>query len=261
VAMTGSPVSNSEVFFFDNTDKLTLTGYSFPTEFSTNVSVFAAAVQPSAGASDSGLPCTQTIPGSPSNLCTVWQIDVDPALPSGSLMAMKIFAQQVLPGGVDSNTRILRNERDDVSTFVRDIDPGARSTFSAYSLNQEAGNDEQCAYFPPVVESATLNNPGNVTFRFQCANLPGTQLATLRPRISIVQLVPGAAPQPFFPGITDLTGGTCCTVADYRYDSTANTWVINVRFSNVTTTTSFIATTFDDNHIASSFDVQFTILK
>ncbi len=261
VTMAGSPVTNSPVFLFDNTDKLTLTGYDFPSGFFTNASVFAAAVPPSAGVSDSGLPCTQTIPGLPSNLCTVWQIDVDPALPSGSLMAMKIFAEQALPGGVDSNTRILRNERDDVSSMVRNIDPSGHSTFSVYSLNEVGGNNEQCTYFPPVVEGATLNNPGNITFRFQCAGLPGAQLATLRPRISIVQLVGSAAPQPFFPGITDLTGGTCCAIADYRYDPTSNTWVINVSFSNVTTTTTFVATTFDDNHIASSFDVEFTVQK
>jgi hypothetical protein len=259
VAQVGSSPSTSTIVLYsanNTSDQLTLTGYG--AAFTTNVQVVASSVPPATGTSDDGLPCTPTVSG----LCTIWEVSVDPPLPSGALMAMKVFSDPGPPDALLRRTLLIRNEREDVTTAVRNQDPAGASRFSVYSLNNRANeNDKGCTYSPPVVEGATLNNPGNLTFRFQCTQLPGTQLRTLAPRISVVQSFSGAAPLPFFPGVATLTGGTCCTVAKYRYDTQSNTWVINVSFSGVKGTSSFIATTFDDNHLASSFDVAFTVQK
>jgi hypothetical protein len=169
---------------------------------------------------------------------------------------MKFFATAAQQSALNVS-QVIRNERNDVTDAVANFDPAAHSIFSVYSfVTQTSEADEGCTYFPPV-SGGSVNSPGNITFRFQCTGLPGTQLATLHPRISIVQVVSGAAPSLFFPGVSALTGGTCCAIADYRFDSTSDTFVINVSFKNVTGPATFIATTFDDNHIASAFFVQF----
>ncbi len=176
-------------------------------------------------------------------------------------MSLKDLATQ---GGVDANTRVFRDDREDVTLGVANIDPIGRSLLSTYTLNQVPGNNDGCYYYPPVggTPPVVLNNPGNITFRFTCTALTPTQMAALQPRISVVQLFSGAAPQPFFPGITTLTGGTCCTTADYRYDANANAWVINVSFNGAAG--NFLATTFDDSTNSfkpSAFDVTFTVTK
>lgn len=258
VLLEGSP-SNSGIVFFkgahpEGGDQLTFTGYGFPSGFKTTARVIATSVPPPTGKTDGDQSCTPTILGE----CTVWELSLDNPLPNGALIMMKVYA---LLGGVNANTRLFRNERENITLGVRNIDPMGRSRLSVYSLNQIAGNNKGCTYFAPVIEGATLANPGNVTFRFKCSSLPGTQLKTLVPRLSILQVRSGAAPAPFFPGIAVLTGGTCCTVAKYRYDDATNTWVLNVSFSGVTSPSTFLATTFDDNEIASAFEVQFSVQK
>ena len=265
VATIRSSPTSSVVDAFSNgndMDQLTLSG--FGTAFTTNVSVFASSIAPASGFSDDGLPCTPTLSA---RSAQSGKFDADPPIPPGGLMAMKIFSSPgaAPPDALLKQTSLLRNEREDVTTGIRNQDPIGASRFSVYSLNNRSGaggeSDKHCTYFAPVGEGATLHNPGNITFRFQCAGLPGAQLKTLLPRISVVKLVSGAAPQPFFPGLTDLTGGTCCTIAKYRYDAKSNIWVINVSFKGVYSLTTFIATTFDDNHIASTFDVGFSVKK
>ncbi len=278
--------TNGATYQFAGNDQLKLTGYStlFPATFSTNVSVFATAIQPSAGISDLGLPCTKTIAVSPSStptLCTVWEIDAqDPTtgdatqFPTSSLMLLAIASP--LPTApppttprFDGNTYFLRNELYDDTLGFRSTDPVKGSTFSVYSLNQKNIPNGGCTYSPPVIDGATFNNPGNITFRFTCTATDGSGnniTPELKPRISIVQTFPGTsfAPQPFVPGLSGLTGGTCCLNTStgtpyYRYDAQTNTWVINVSFSGFSG--SFLATTYDDNKLISAFDVGFSISK
>ena len=246
--------SATATYFFRGADQLTATGYNLTADFTSTLRAFATSVPQQTGGSDTGLTCTPTISGE----CTVWELSLDDRLPTGAVISFKVLALQ---GSTDGNTKLIRNERDDVTTGFRNIDPIGASRLSVYSLNQLAGTDEGCTYFTPIVEGATLKNPGNITFRFRCSGLPGAQLKTLFPRLSIVQLQSGAAPKPYFPDVASLTGGTCCTISNYRYDDASNTWILNVSFSTVNTMSTFLATTFDQNHIASAFDVQFTVQK
>lgn len=260
-ALTGTTTSatNSAIFLF-GTDQLTATGYGFGTGVSTNLSVFASAIQPSAGVSDTGRPCTQTFPG---GRCAVWEIDTDNPLPTGADMSIKIFATG-LP--TDANTRILRNEREDVTTLVANIDPAAHSRFSVYTLIEVPGNTGLgCSYLPPITLSSIFEN-FPLVFAFKCPGLPGKKLATLKPRISVAQLASGAAPQQFFPCTTptfpvpDPRDNPCGKSANYTFIPILNVWAIVVNFEIVNTKTNFIATTFDDNNIASSFFIQFTVV-
>jgi hypothetical protein len=166
----------------------------------------------------------------------------------------------------------LRNELYDGTLGFRSTDPIRGSTWSVYSLNQKSIPDGGCSYFPPVIDGTTFNASNNITFRFSCTATivvnGQTQNITpfLKPRITVLQTFPGTgfAPLPFVPGLSGLTGGTCCVNTDtgtvfYRFDTSANAWVINVSFQGFSG--SFLATTFDDNHLIRAFDVGFSKSK
>lgn len=275
-AAAGSVFTNDANYFFsvgNTTDQLTLTAYAnpnFASSFTTTPVVFASAVQPSGAVTDDGFPCLQTLSG---NLCTVWQADIpDPGLPSNALMALKIATVGATPPqGTDANTRGYRNEWNDVTDK---IDTGLWSKLSVYDLVKVPGQAQgatgaNCVYYPPVNTDfpnsntgGTLNNPGNVTFRFTCTGISTTELASLLPYLSVVELGTGGAPEPYFPAFTSLTGGTCCTQANYRFDTSTNTWVLNVSFQNLpSANVMFTATTYDASHQVAGFDITFTILN
>jgi hypothetical protein len=254
---TGTPTSTSAVVNFPTTqtNTLTITEYGTPggTSLVTeNLAVFASTIDQAGGANDAGQPCTVTV--DPTD-CVNWEVEAAPILNSDQLLDLHIMPLT----GADNNTRMFRDEATDITIS---LDSTGKALNSLYTLNEISGNDEGCAYIPSTqfFNGAVINpNRNSITFRFQCSGLPGTQLAQLAPRISVVQLINGQAPAPFFPGVNTLVGGTCCTIADYRYDSSSNTWVINVSFKGVPAGTMFDATTFDDNHIASAFDISFSL--
>ncbi len=266
-------------------DELTLIAYAnpnFASAYTTTPVVFASAVQPSGDLTDPdpltglSLPCLQTLQGTNGPLCTVWQIDIPDSstLPSNALVAMKIAASQdTAPQPTDANTRGYRDQWNDVTNK---IDTGLSGRLSTYDLfeapgQSAAGAAADCIYYPPVNSNypnsntgGTLNNPGNVTFRFTCFGLTNDQIKALVPRISVVELGTGSAPEPYFPYFTSLTGGTCCTQANYRLDTTTTpyTWVINVSFQNLpTNNVQFTATTYDSVFKIAAFDLTFTILN
>jgi hypothetical protein len=253
---TGTPMTTSASFDFDS-NILTATEYGTP-GFSdlatTTVTVFASSIDSTGGANDAGQPCTKTAAGN----CIDWEVETSPTPMSDQLLNL----QWTTPSGIGPDSRMFRDESTDV-TISLDITSGTKN--SLYSLNEITGNDEGCAYLPSTqfFDGAVINpNRNSITFRFQCTGLPGSQLAKLLPRISVTQLFtppPAQAPAPYFPGVGTLVGGTCCGVADYRYDSSSNTWVINVSFKGVPAGTEFDATTFDDNHIASAFHISFSL--
>ena len=92
-------------------------------------------IDPAAGFSDNGWPCTMAgfDPSNTPQKCVVWQLEADPnSPPAFSSVDFKIYQ---IPS--DMNTRFLRNEALDITTFVKLADPGGtRSSFSVYSLNQ-----------------------------------------------------------------------------------------------------------------------------
>ncbi len=277
------------------TDTLLLDAYanpSFSSTFMTTPIVYAAAAQPSAVIADDfnaatfKNACLQTLsPG----LCTVWAIDLPPtatvpagssdqSLPSNALLAAKLTASANAPQAQDGDTRIYRDQWNDVTDK---IDIGGTFRSSVYALFEVPpgllpstttglnGGTGDCIYYQPVNNGyptqnsgGTLNNPGNVTFKFTCF-ASGVNVASLVPRISVVETTAtDAAPLPYFPYFTSLTGGTCCTQDLYRFDPTSNTWIINVSFTNLlSNSVSFIATTYDISGQVSAFDVPFTILN
>jgi hypothetical protein len=262
---TITPDANGAVFNFDSNtltaSEYTCTGCT-PLPSSTNVTVFAAAIEPSGGSADANQKCTQTADGATD--CVVWEVESLP-LPASD----QFFSMDLLPpaGTGDNNTRVFRDEAKDLTIS---LDYTICCKQSLYSLNQITSPDEGCHYIPTTqfFDGATINaNRNSITFRFQCDSLPGAQLMTLQncplnvtcpPRISIVQLISGQAPDPFFPNVATLVGGTCCTIADYRYDTSSNTWVINVSFKGVVAGARFNATTFIDSQLARAFDINFT---
>jgi hypothetical protein len=276
VAAANTFQTNSDNLTFQ-TDQFSLTAYANPSfgasGYSTTPDVFASAIQPSAGISDAGYPCLETLGTSANPLCTVWQVDLGSnLLPSNGVLADKILSSSSAPQLQNGDSRLFRNEWDDVTDK---IDVAGWGRTSVYSINQVPGAPQSgagganCVYYPPVNSGypnsntgGSLNKPGNITFRFSCPGLNPTVFATMEPRISIVQLNTGDAPLPYFPVFTSLTGGTCCTQADYRLDTSGGTptWVINVSFKNLSTpNVTFTATTYDQSNQVSAFDITFSV--
>ncbi len=109
---------------------------------------------------------------------------------------------QIFQPNTDMNTRVLKNEATDITTFVKNIDPGGRTrTFSVFSLNQASvtGNAVSCGYQTPV-EGSVYNLGSNLSFRFQAAGRPSIaetahSWPNLEARLSLVRLVEGRAPE------------------------------------------------------------------
>jgi hypothetical protein len=217
---------------------------------STSLTLFASTIDPAGGSNDANHPCAQTATNGTS--CVVWALDTSPE---------ETYILHVSPPNADNNTRGFRDETTDTTISLDSTFVGRNSL---YTLHQIDGPDKGCHYVPTTqfTDGTTINpNRNSITFKFQCDGLPGTQLQTLAPpapRISIVN-VSGPNPVPFFPGISTLVGGTCCTATDYRYDTSANQWVINVSFKGVAAGTQFNATTFIDSQKAQAFDLNFTL--
>jgi hypothetical protein len=222
----------------------------------------ASAIPPAAGNSDQGLPCTLTadIQDETAEKCVVWNLDAHPELPnsSGVSVDLKIQALHGSTSLTDMNTRLLRNEAEDVTTFVRNIDPGGTvPRFSVFSLNQVAGDNGGCAYLSPLTEGATFNsgNSGKtIPVKFKCSSID-LDVASLKPRISLVQIVPEGAPRLIFP--PPPTGGTAGPSPFYRFDSRSQTWIFNLDTTGLHG--SFIITTFDNSGQVSSFEVLIVI--
>ena len=127
-----------------------------------------------AGFSDEGMPCTLT--EASGDQCIVWNVE---AAPESGFSSADV---QIFQPNTDMNTRVLKNEATDITTFVRSIDPGGRTrTFSVFSLNQASGtgNAVSCGYQSPVHEASDHKQGSTIPFKFR--------LRTLRP---IVKTVP-----------------------------------------------------------------------
>jgi hypothetical protein len=217
-----------------------------------NVSLTARAsfIHKDAGFSDNGMPCTLT---AANGQCIIWNIEATPE--SGfSTADLKIFQPN---SGM--NTRVLKNEATDITTFVRSIDPGGTvDDFSVFSLNQASGNALSCGYQRPVAEGSVHNQGSTIPFKFKakfnaaadCEK--GPFLMNLRPRLSLVRLVEGGAPHPFK---AEVAGGSGSPPV-YRLEG--EDYLLNLMTDNLPRG-DYLATTFDDSGQISAFEVLFTL--
>jgi hypothetical protein len=205
-----------------------------------------------AGFSDDGLPCTLT--DASGHKCIVWNVEATPE--SGFSSA----ALQIFQPNTDLNTRVLKNEAADITTFVRSIDPGGRiDTFSVFSLNQTSvttGSAVFCGYQSPVHEGSEHKQGSTIPFKFKAANAAancknGPFLMNLRPRLSLVRLVEGQAPHPVEVQVPGNSGDP----PFYRLDG--QTYHLNLKTKNLPPG-KYIATTFDDS-VPAALDVEFTL--
>jgi hypothetical protein len=219
----------------------------------------ASLIEPAAGVSDNGWPCTKTAGFDFSNTaqkCVVWQLEANPnSSPAFSSVDFKISQ---IPSDMD--TRFLRNEAQDITTFVKLADPGGtRSSFSIYSLNQApvAGSATSCGYQTPITEGAVLSS-GTLPFRFQAAVncSTGPFRTDLIPRLSLVRLVKDSAPH----RETVEVAGNSGAPPIYRLQADGKTYKLEISTKHLPPGV-YIATTFEDSTPAKipAFDVQFTL--
>jgi hypothetical protein len=206
-----------------------------------------------AGFSDQEMRCTPTEPNG--DQCIVWNIEATPVPPGSRFSSADL---QIFQPNTDMNTRVLKNEATNITTFVRNIDPGGRiPTFSVFSLNQASvtGNAVSCGYQTPV-ENSVYNLGSNLAFRFQaavdCKN--GPFLGNLQARLSLVRLVEGRAPESVEVKVVGISNNPPV----YRLQADGKTYHLNVKTTNLSPGV-YLATTFDDSGRIPAFEVQFTL--
>jgi hypothetical protein len=206
-----------------------------------------------AGFSDQGMPCTLTAANG--DKCIVWNVEATPTTQGSKFSSADV---QIFQPNTDMNTRVLKNEATDITTFVKNIDPGGRTrTFSVFSLNQASvtGNAVSCGYQTPV-EGSVYNLSSNLAFRFQaavdCKN--GPFLGDLNARLSLVRLVKGQAPEQVEVKVVGISDNPPI----YRIQADGKTYHLNVKTTNLSSG-DYLATTFDDSGQIPAFEVQFTL--
>ena len=242
----GSPTGTLASSSTGNTITFTV---NFTTGTTLTLNARDTTIVPAAGANDLGDPCTKTVlVGITPTNCLVWKFD-----PS-TFTGWDSIDLRYDSLGQSPNSREFLDETTDETTGV--VGPTwSRTGSSVHSLNEVGGTNEGCSYESPVDNPpliAYLNNPGNVAVKFQCTTL-GTNISELNPTLTILQISgngTGTGALVFPP--PGQTGGT---TPNYRLGS--NSWIVNVDTSNFTGC--FLATTFDNNHIASSFFAVFGV--
>ena len=261
---TFTSASPSKPFsLLDRTNILTVTLNNVKQGVGVGLTARASLIEPAAGISDNGWPCTKTAGFDLTHTaqkCVVWQLEASPdSSPAFSSVDFKISQ---IPSDMD--TRFLRNEAQDITTFVKLADPGGtRSSFSIYSLNQApvAGSATSCGYQTPITEGAILSS-GTLPFRFQAAAncSTGPFRKDLHPHLSLVRLVKdGAAPHQ---ETIEVAGNSGVPPAPpiYRLQADGKTYKLEISTKHLPPGV-YIATTFEDSTPAKipAFDVQFTL--
>lgn len=236
-------------FALDGSNKLTVTLNDLTG--SGSLTARASFIHQGAGFSDNGMPCTTSKTVADVNQCVVWNIEPTPAL------GFSTADLQIFQPNTDANTRVLRNEATEITTFVTNLDPGGTTDeFSVFSLNQAsvAGNAVSCGYQSPIVEGSVHNLGSTLSFRFQAAAncSSGPFLMNLQPRLSLVRLTKGQAPHP----VPVEVAGSSGEPPLYRLQPDGKTYKLNVKATNPG---DYIATTFDDSGKIPVFWVQFTV--
>jgi hypothetical protein len=217
---------------------------------SVSLRAWATFIDKDAGYSDNGMPCTTTAPNG--DECVVWNIEATPEQTFPQKAELQIFQPNT-----DANTRVLRNEATEITTFVKNLDPGGETDgYSVYSLNQASVSSGagSCGYAAPIVEGSIQNAGSTLSFRFQASVdcSAGPFLKDLLPRLTVVRLAEGQAPQP----VTVKVAGGSGISPQYRLQADGKTYKLQVKIDNPG---EYLATTFDDSGQISAFWVQFFI--
>jgi hypothetical protein len=202
------------------------------------------------------LPCTTTKANGEE--CIVWNVEASPGSKFSSADV------QIEQNNTTSNTRALKNEATDFTTFVADLDPGGRTrTFSVFSLNQASviGNAVSCG-LQNLSDGSVFQADASITFQFKaaveggnCKN--GPFLTTLRPRLSVVRLVEGRAPE----AVEIQAAGISDFPPFYRLLADG-TYKLNMKLKvepPAVPAGDYLATTFDDSGQIPAFWVQFSL--
>ena len=169
-----------------------------------------------------GCDCTKTEVNG--NQCVVWNLEATP----GSQLP-KTADLQIFQPNTNMNTRVLKNEATDITTFVKNLDPGGTvDDFSVFSLNQTSvtGNAVSCGYESPI-EGSVYNLSSNLSFRFQAAVncKKGPFGGNLRARLSLVRIVEGGAPHPVVVQVVGISDAPPI----YRVQADGKTYHLNVK--------------------------------
>jgi hypothetical protein len=221
---------------------------------SVSLRAWAALIHKDAGYSDNGMPCTTTAPNI--DQCVVWNIEATPDQTFQQRVQFQIFQPNT-----DANTRLLRNEATEITTFVKNLDPGGETDgYSVYSLNQASVRPgaQSCGYEAPILEGSVQNVGSTLSFRFTAIGPDsidcsvGPFLNNLLARLTVVRLVEGQAPQP----VTVKVAGGSGISPQYRLQGDGRTYKLQVKIDNPG---EYLATTFDDSGQIPAFWVQFII--
>jgi hypothetical protein len=231
-------------FPLDELNKLTVTLNGLTNDVTLNFR--AAFIHKNAGFSDQEMECTPT---EPNDQCIIWNVEA--TTESGFSSAdLQIF--QPNTGG---NTRVLKNEATDITTFVKNMDPGGRiDTFSVFSLNEaKVKHEVSCVYETPMLEGSVHNLGSSLSFKFRDCRT-GPLLDPLLPRLSLVRLGDnGQAAQPVAFDDAGSSGGA----PGYRLQPDG-TYNLNAKPIDALPG-DYLATTFDDSGEIPAFWVQFKL--
>ena len=138
---------------------------------SVSLTARVSVIHKDAGFSDQGMPCTPTSRTETSASYGTLKLPPESGFSSADV--------QIFQPNTDMNTRVLKNEATEITTFVKNIDPGGRTrTFSVFSLNQASvtGNAVSCGYQSPV-EGSVYNLGSTSRFEFKAADRPIAETA------------------------------------------------------------------------------------
>ncbi len=195
-------------------------------------------INPAAGTSDppASLPCTRTANGG--TKCVVWFLEATPDLPSDASFSadIKIFSPTDTQ---NANTRVLRNEAEDITTATGNIDGiGTARRFSVYSLNQTSGFDAGCFYSSPLPSDSTFNSGRTIPVKIQCDPTVVPDMSLFVWYLNVLQFIPGKVPHIV---TFEFTGGTP-NAPDNFYRCSSSQCVINLDTSSVDAASYLLAT-------------------
>jgi hypothetical protein len=241
---TSTPPTYTFAFPGRNDNNLTLTLNGDAVDPNTMVTAGVTVIDPAAGTSDpssGSLPCTRTANGGTN--CVVWHLEADPDLapnpdPDNPRVTADIKLES-LDNFQDANTRVLRNEAEDITTATGNIDGvGNTRRWSVYSLNQTSGFNGGCYYSSPLQSDSTFNSGRTIPVKIQCDPTAVPDMSQFVWHLNILQKRPPAVPAIV---TFQFTGGTPNEPKNH-YRCSSSQCVINLDTSSVAAAKFILAT-------------------